>query len=122
MDNEEQLGLIVGSNIKYYLGLNQMSQRELAEKLGVSETSVGNWCSGAKIPRIDKVDRMCKLFDCRRANILSERPSMDNLVDITKLQISDPELTNALRVYVGLTPDKKKHVLDTIYMLGKLSS
>lgn len=122
MDNEEQLGRIVGSNINYYLDVNGMSKRELAAKLGVSETSVGNWCSGVKIPRIDKIDRMCRIFDCKRANILSERPSMEDLVDITKLQISDPELTNALRVYVGLTPEKKKHVRDTIYMLGKLSS
>lgn len=32
--------------------------------------SVSNWCKGTKTPRMDKVDAMCKLFNCRRSDLM----------------------------------------------------
>ena len=51
-----------------------MTQAELAKRLGVGTTSVSNWCKGLKSPRMDKVDRMCEIFDCRRSDLMEDIP------------------------------------------------
>ena len=50
-----------------------MTQSELAKKLGVSTQSVTNWCKGAKSPRMDKVDAMCSIFNCKRTNLMEDK-------------------------------------------------
>ena len=57
-------------NLKRYLDINKMTQSDLAKKLNVSVTSVNNWCTGLKSPRMDKVDRMCEIFRCSRSDLV----------------------------------------------------
>lgn len=49
-----------------------MTQAEFAKKLGVGTTSIYNWLSGIKTPRMDKVDAMCKLFGIHREDLLTD--------------------------------------------------
>lgn len=65
---------IFSNRLKYYLNINNMTQIELAKKIGVGTTSVSNWCKGLKTPRMDKVDAMCQIFNCRRTDLM-EIPS-----------------------------------------------
>ena len=51
-----------------------LSQNELAKYLGVSPTSVNNWCRGLKSPRMDKVDKICELFGISRSDLMNEHP------------------------------------------------
>ena len=67
---EKEMAAVVASNIQYYLDENHLTRKELAEKLGVSLSSVGFWCIGAKIPRMDKIDKMCSIFGCKRSDLL----------------------------------------------------
>ncbi len=58
--------------LKYYLEINKMTQSELAKKLNVSAQTVTNWIKGTKAPRMDKLDTMCSIFDCRRSDLLAD--------------------------------------------------
>lgn len=77
MGTEKDMGTVLGSNIQYYLAVNHMSRKELADRIGVSTAAVGFWCIGDKIPRMDKVDKMCAVFGCSREDLLIERESYD---------------------------------------------
>lgn len=57
-------------NLNRYLTQYNMSQHELARRLNVSATAVNNWCTGVKAPRMDKVDKMCRIFNCRRSDLV----------------------------------------------------
>lgn len=57
-------------NLNRYLTQYNMSQHELARRLNVSPTAVNNWCTGVKAPRMDKVDKMCRIFHCRRSDLV----------------------------------------------------
>lgn len=50
-------------NLGYYLELNKISQKELSEKLGVSQSAVTNWIKGKNSPDIELVAAMCRIFD-----------------------------------------------------------
>jgi transcriptional regulator with XRE-family HTH domain len=66
---------VFSRRLRYYLERNGMTQLDLARKLGVGATSVSFWCNGTKAPRMDKVDKMCELFHCKRSDLIEDKDS-----------------------------------------------
>ena len=75
-NSEQEFNKIFSKQLKAQLKLHEMTQSDLAKRLGVSTQSVTNWCRGAKAPRMDKVDSMCKIFNCRRSDLMEENSSI----------------------------------------------
>lgn len=73
--SESEFNAIFSKRLKYYLNKYDMTQSELAKRLNVSTQSVTNWCKGDKSPRMDKVDAMCKIFHCRRSDLMEDKSS-----------------------------------------------
>lgn len=67
---------MVGKKIRFLLDQNDMSQRDLADKLGVSTATVSNWCTGIKAPRMGKIDAMCKIFGIKRSEFVGENDTV----------------------------------------------
>ena len=72
---EQNFNLLFAKNLRSYLSICNMSQVELAKRLGVGTTSVYNWCNGVKVPRMDKVDKMCEIFSCKRSDLITDVPA-----------------------------------------------
>lgn len=70
--SETDFNIIFSKNLKRYLLEYDMTQNDLAKKLGVGTSTVSYWCKGEKTPRMDKVDAMCSLFNCKRSDLMSE--------------------------------------------------
>ena len=108
--SEKDFLSIFSRRLRHYLSVNNMTQKELAQKLGVGTTSVYNWVNGVKSPRMDKVDAMCELFNCRRSDFLEDTPTSPYLEELSPedhefLQAYhsvSPELRNAARAVLGL--------------------
>ena len=50
---EQEFNAVFSKRLRYYLSEYNMTQAELAKRLGVGTTSVYNWCNGLKTPRMD---------------------------------------------------------------------
>lgn len=50
-------------NLQYLRNQNNVTQEQLAEKLGVSRQSVSKWESGASFPEMETLLRICELYD-----------------------------------------------------------
>ena len=70
-DNE--FNQMFAKRLRFYLSKNGMTQLELSKKLGVGTTSVYNQCNGVKTPRMDKVDKMCDIFHCKRSDLIEDK-------------------------------------------------
>ena len=68
----------LADNLKKIRKDNNLSQEDLAEKLGVSRQSVSKWESGLAYPEMDKVLQICKMFDVKLDDLLNN--------DINKLE------------------------------------
>ena len=77
MSDQEYLK-VFSENLKYYLTKYDISQAELAKRLGVTPTSVSNWATGQKTPRMDKVDAMCEIFNCKRSDLLEGKDDVED--------------------------------------------
>lgn len=73
----EEFNKLFAKNLRYYLNKNNMTQAELAKHLNVGTTSVYNWCNGIKSPRMDKVDAMCDIFNCKRSNLIEDKEHVE---------------------------------------------
>lgn len=68
--DEKTFNLTFSKNLNYFLNLNNKTQLDLAKYVGVSTASVSNWCKGIKVPRLDKVDKICTFFNIVRSDLL----------------------------------------------------
>lgn len=70
-DYENKIDELIAQNLVRLLREKNRTQLELAEYLGVTQATVSNWCNGIKMPRMDKIDRICAFFDVNRSYLMS---------------------------------------------------
>ena len=64
---------ILAKNIKRYMDSRNMTQKELAEIVGVSAPTVNEWLKGKKYPRIDKVEIMANYFNILKSDLIEDK-------------------------------------------------
>lgn len=69
---EKDFNKVFSDNLRYHLEIRNITQVELAHRLGVGTTSVYNWTSGLKTPRMDKIDKICSILRVSRNDLLTE--------------------------------------------------
>ncbi len=96
--SEQEFNILFAQNLNHYLQTNGKTQVDLANHLGVSTSAVSAWCRGTKIPRMDKVDAMCKYFGIKRSDLMEDRNNKSNSYylnddarDIADFLYSNPE-------------------------------
>ena len=70
----------LSDNLKKIRKEHNLSQEDLAEKLGVSRQSVSKWESNQSYPEMDKMLQLCKMFDLNIDELLNQdiKSSKDN--------------------------------------------
>ena len=97
----------IGERISKRLVMAGKTQSDLAAELNVTHSAVSSWVTGAKVPRMDKIDKICKFLNCSRSDILVESTS-------SELSSNDRLL---LYYYSLLTPEDKKKIDDLIRVM-----
>ena len=115
---EQDFNAVFSKRLRHYLSKYDMTQVELAKKLGVGTTSVYNWCNGIKTPRMDKVDAMCDLFHCNRSDLIEEKETVetsnepyylnDETRQIAQEAFENPELRTLFHVARDIPPERLK--------------
>ncbi len=103
-----EFNAIFSRNLRRFLIANNMTQLELSKRLGVGTTSVSNWCLGVKVPRMDKVDAMCLIFNCKRSDLMDEHIENPN-ANINTLMLS-PDQEELLSFYNKLNASGKQKI------------
>ena len=104
---ETDFNKLFAAKLKFYLEKNQMSQADLANKLGVGTTSVYNWCTGLKTPRMDKVDKMCEIFHISRSALIADVPVYEEKDLISAYRNASEDTKNAVCAVLGVQRKKE---------------
>ena len=75
MPNENTMKKTFTDNLNRLLRERGITQAELATYMEVSNTTVNNWVKGYKVPRMDKVDKLCSFFKIKRSELLEQSPA-----------------------------------------------
>ncbi len=103
--DEKAFNQVFSKRLKHFLALNSMSQKDLANTLNVGVSTVSNWCTALKTPRADKIDAMCKLFNCNRSDLLQDSSSSTHKSS-TKINVLG-------RVAAGIPINAIEEIIDT---------
>ncbi len=96
----------IGSRIAKYRKMKNLSQRELASLIGVSNTRISNWEQGTHRPDVDILADICKVLEVSPSELLDIRLSTDELTKHERNLIlayrSHKDLQKAVDLLLGL--------------------
>lgn len=78
----------LSDNLKKIRKENNLSQEQLAEKLGVSRQSVSKWESNQAYPEMDKMIKLCQLFNLNIDDLLNQDIKEVNTSKQSKININ----------------------------------
>lgn len=130
------MGNFLGKQLRNYRQRNELTQKQLANILYVSDRTVSKWERGARYPDIDTLKRIAQLLDLSLDNLLNEREpelyfeyrSATILFNLPLLHIIIPNLSELLwhnRQFALSTLRHKKQLIPTahgIFSIGFFSS
>lgn len=68
---------------------NNLSQEQLADRLGVSRQAVSKWESGSSYPDMDKMIKMCKILNCTLEDLLDDGTISKDTRKETKINLNN---------------------------------
>ena len=83
--SEKEIQRIFSENLKRLFYKQDKTQIELAKYLGVSNTTVNNYVKGYNMPRMDKIDGICRFFGISRSDLISDLPAKEKGLKIPVL-------------------------------------
>ena len=113
---------IFSRNLRYFMEVTGVSQTDISKALGVSSSTVSDWCNGNKYPRTDKIQQLADLLgvrfsaltqengpadyeDQQRIEILHQNPKLRLLFDIQK-KLTDSDLNAVLGVVNAIAKER----------------
>lgn len=60
----------ISKNLILFIKAKDMTQKELATKIGVKPQAVNNWCKGIREPSAEMLIALCKALDCTPNDLL----------------------------------------------------
>lgn len=72
---------IIGNDIKKYRELNGFTQKQLAEKLGISSARLSNWELGTNRPDVDMLAKLCNILNVSANTLLHLDEQVSDLSD-----------------------------------------
>lgn len=64
--------LVFAKNLKNLLQQNGVSQADLVARFGITASTVSDWCTGKKYPRVDKIQLLADYFGVNRAALTED--------------------------------------------------
>lgn len=100
----------LGKRIRKYREERKLSQKELADLIGVSNSRISNWEKGINRPDADIIADLCRALNVSPGELLDVRLSDDELSDRERKLIQayrlKTELQQAVNILLGLEDEQ----------------
>lgn len=95
---EESLQTSIAKKLSNLLYERQITQKEFADRVGVSAPTVSAWCNGTKSPRLDKIDKICEVLSITRADLLNNttQPKESVVFPVGAITMEDIQLAQKI--------------------------
>lgn len=100
--------VLIGKRIKELRNKYKFTQTELAEKVGVTKSTIAAYENDSRLPSYEVLIKMAYVFNVTIDSLLSERS--DNVIDISGLNPAQIDIVQSLVSYF-----KKSDLIDALY-------
>ena len=105
---------VFAENLTRYTERSGKTQKELAELVGVAQSTFNDWCKGKKYPRIDKIEILSKHFGILKSDLIERKTESqwemqkknDTLSDIVVRMRTDSVFCEAVEALYKMDADK----------------
>lgn len=101
-----------GENLKNIRKSKNISQEDLAEKIGVSRQSISKWETGENFPSMNNIMCLCDVFKCKINDLVHE--------DFTDIDSLDSEIKESIVKFKEEKQIKVKLISKIIYILANI--
>lgn len=98
---DEEQKRIFSKNLRYYLSLNNMQQKELAHILGIQPSTITNWLKQAAMPQVSTIQKIADYFRIGKSDLVDEKLDSDS--DFDARIISDTRTVNMIKMFYSLS-------------------
>lgn len=71
--SEDEIRTIFSKNLTRLLESRGKTQKDLVDFIGVSSSTVSNWCTGQKLPRMDKIQSISQWLGVHNFDLLEHK-------------------------------------------------
>lgn len=75
--NDTEQKTVFSANLNRYLSASGLTQKEVADKIGVSPQTFNTWCKGIAIPRMGKIQKIADYFGIHKSDLIDDASSPD---------------------------------------------
>lgn len=75
--NDTEQKTVFSANLNRYLSASGLTQKEVADKIGVSPQTFNTWCKGIAIPRMGKIQKIADYFGIHKSDLIDDASSSD---------------------------------------------
>lgn len=98
----------IGDRIRQYRELRHFSQKEFAEKLGVTNSRVSNWEQGINRPDVDFLKTICEVLNVSPSELLDVHLNAEEFTEQEKQLIRNYRIMTDLQKAVNILLDIEK--------------
>ena len=110
---------VFANNLRYYIERSGLTQKEIAERIGVASSTFNEWAKGKKYPRIDKIEMLARIFGILKSDLIEERKpereemqkNNDIIADIVVKMRTDEDFLEAVKSIYNRDSEKVKGLL-----------
>ena len=113
--------MIVSERIFLLLNQKQMSQKEFAERTGISQSTISDWKRKRTNPSADKIMKICEVLCISPYELLSEEHAPDSGIFPDYSIVLSNEERLLLEHYRNFSPQQKNRLLGYLQALQELN-
>lgn len=115
----------LAKNLARYLEKNNITQKEMAEVVGVAASTFNDWMKAKKYPRIDKIEIMANYFGIKKSDLIEkkatpeEQKNNDIMADIIVRMRTDADFLSVVELLNNLDSDQLASVKQMLKAFNK---
>ena len=94
---------VFARNLKEYMNRSGKTQKEMAEIVGVAQSTFNEWLKAKKYPRIDKIEMLANYFGIMKSDLIEDKSEQEEPVSLDGL----PESVQLLARFAMSVPEDK---------------
>lgn len=98
--SEEDYRKIFVERLNYYMKKYNKNQMDLMVDLNLSSSTVSSWCTGAKLPRMGKIQMLADYFGIEKSDLLEHKKNGTNFIELSN---TEKQIIEAYRAADNLT-------------------
>lgn len=109
-----------GRLLKYYLMINDKTQKDLVDDLGFDKSTVSCWCSGSRVPKVDIIIDLANYLHVNVGDLIEDNRNSDTYYlnpetkDIAQFLFDNPDYKVLFDASRKVKPEDIKFIAEMI--------